>query len=199
VRAAAYVAGGLGVVALGVGVVSGVRALHASSGADGHCDGDVCDAVGASARRDEVSAANVATGGFVAGGALLATAAALRVLSPSESERPYVTRNLGYVAGATGLVAIGAGVTLAIRAAAEKADANPGCNGDVCDHGGAAARRAAIAAANAATVALTAGGVLVAGGVALWIGGRRASAPAVGSLALAPTPGGAALGWEGAW
>ena len=199
VRIAAYIAGGLGIVGLGVGVVSGARALSFAGDTTGHCDGDVCDPVGTAARQNEESAGNVATAGFVSGVGLLAAAAVLRVLSPSADEASYMRRNLGYVAGGTGLVVLAAGAVLGFRAIADDQSAAAGCVGDVCNHQGAADRRDAISAGNASTVTLATGGVLLAGGIALWATSRKRAAPALGMITLAPEAGGAVLRLQGGW
>jgi hypothetical protein len=168
-RSVAYATAGLGIVALGVGTAFGLHAISSGNTASAHCDGDACDATGASARLDEQSAGNAATWTLVTGAALLTTGVALRVLSPSEGERPYEQRNLGYVAGAAGLVAIGVGAFFGLRAIGAMNDSSSHCRGNYCDHVGAADRRDAITQGNVSTVALATGGVLLAGGVTLWL------------------------------
>lgn len=85
------IVGGVGIVGLGVGTAFGVIALSKNSAANsGHCGGSLggpnqCDATGVSDRSDAVSAGNVSTIGFVAGGVLLAGGAALWLLAPSSS------------------------------------------------------------------------------------------------------------------
>jgi hypothetical protein len=80
-RAVGYVAGGLGIVGLGLGAIFGVTALGAKS--DAHCDAnDECDPAKLA---DARSSATLATVGFVAGGALLAGGAALVLFAPSRS------------------------------------------------------------------------------------------------------------------
>jgi hypothetical protein len=172
-RPAAYVVGGIGAASLATGVVFAVLAKSAQSDATPHCDGDVCDAAGRTARLDEITRANVATIALVSGATLLAGGVALRVASPSPGEEPYVRRNLGFVALGAGAVALGAGAVLGLHALSAKGDADAGCNGDVCDHKGAAARREEIAAGNASTIAFVVGGALAATGAVLWLTSPR--------------------------
>jgi hypothetical protein len=74
-----YVAGGLGIVGLGVGGFFGLRALGKKS--DANCDANnKCDPAPLS---DARSAATLSTVGFIAGGALLAGGVALVVFAPS--------------------------------------------------------------------------------------------------------------------
>ncbi len=85
------IVGGVGIVGLGVGTAFGVIALSKNSAANsGHCGGSLgganqCDATGVSDRSDAVSAGNVSTIGFVAGGLLLAGGATMWLLAPSSS------------------------------------------------------------------------------------------------------------------
>lgn len=84
------VAIGLGAGALvgfGVGITAGLLALSAKSESDRNCDGDRCDAQGADERDTAVARADIATAGFIAGGALLAAGAVTLLLAP-DSERP---------------------------------------------------------------------------------------------------------------
>jgi hypothetical protein len=79
------VAVGLGagaVVAFGVGVTAGLLALSAKSESDHNCDGDVCNAAGSEQRDTAVMRADVASVGFIAGGALLAAGAVTFFLAP---------------------------------------------------------------------------------------------------------------------
>jgi hypothetical protein len=199
-RPVAYVAAGLGVVALGVGAAYGVSALSSASAAAGHCDGAYCDAPGTAARRDEASSANAATLAFASGIALVTAGAALRVLTPSADEAPRVRRNLAYVVGALGLVSTVTGALLGVHAIAANDEAGDGCNAaNVCDHQGAAARRDAIDAGNTSTTLLVAGGALLAGGAVLWATAPRAESTPATSLVLMPSTGGAAVGVTGRW
>jgi hypothetical protein len=71
-----------GVVALGVGVTAGLLALSAKSDSDRNCDGDVCNATGSDQRDKAVTRADIASVGFIAGGALLAAGAITFFLAP---------------------------------------------------------------------------------------------------------------------
>jgi hypothetical protein len=167
-RGLAYGLGGLGVVAIGTGVGFGFAALSDSSASSGHCQGDVCDAQGTSSRNAEQSAANVSTDLLLSGVALASAGTALRILTPSEQEAPLVRRRLAYLTGGLGLAAVSLGLVFGARAYQQQNESQSGCTGDVCNPVAAAERRDAIDAGNVSTVALVAGGVLLAGGVALW-------------------------------
>jgi hypothetical protein len=81
--------GAVGVVGLGVGAFFGLRAkgLNAESNEAGRCDArNECDATGGDKRDDAISAANVATVAFVAGGVLTAAGVTLFVLGGSKDE-----------------------------------------------------------------------------------------------------------------
>lgn len=199
-RPCAWVAGGLGLAGLAVGTFFGVRAVQSGSDASSHCNGDVCDAAGTSSRHDEQVFGNVATVALVSGATLVTAGAAIRVLTPSPDERPYVRRNLAYVVGAAGLVGVGVGAVMGARAMADMSAASSGCNGNVCDHAGAADRRDAIAAGDASTIAFVTGGVLLAGGAALWLTRPRGDSGGA-SVGLAPsfTTSGASLRFQGEW
>jgi len=75
------------VVAFGVGVTSGLLALSAKSKSDHDCDGDVCNSTGSALRDTAVTRADIASIGFIAGGALLAAGAITFFLAPGP-ERP---------------------------------------------------------------------------------------------------------------
>jgi serine/threonine-protein kinase len=66
--------GGAGIVALGVGTFFGLRAmsLNEQSRASGHCDATGCDDTGLPLNHQALTAARIATGLFIAGGALVA-------------------------------------------------------------------------------------------------------------------------------
>jgi hypothetical protein len=90
-------------------------------------------------------------------------------------------RTIGIATGAAGLVAIGLGAYFGLRAMAKNDDSESDCAGDVCGPAGKQQRLDALAASRASTVAFVAGGVLVAGGVALFVwGGRDNAKQAVG-------------------
>ncbi len=83
-RILALVAAGVGAVGLGIGTYGAVRAKDRldDSNADGHCHGNACDEYGVAARSDAQSQANLATGGFIAGGVLLAAGGVLWMTAP---------------------------------------------------------------------------------------------------------------------
>jgi hypothetical protein len=199
-RPVAYVVGGLGIVGLVVGTYFGVRAAQSAGDTSGHCDGDVCDATGISARHDEQLSGNAATIALVSGATLLTGGAALRVLTPSPAERPHVRRNLAYVLGGAGIVAVGVGAVLGGSAMSDMSSASNHCTGNVCDHAGAADRRDAVSAGNVSTMAFVTGGVLLGGGALLWLTAPRASASSTGiGIAPAVATNGASLRLEGTW
>lgn len=74
---------GAGIVGLGVGTIFALRAssLNSDSKTDNHCDANnLCDPTGLEKRNDAISAANVATIGFVAGGVLAAAGVTLFIV-----------------------------------------------------------------------------------------------------------------------
>jgi hypothetical protein len=194
-RMLSYVTGSAGVVGLGVGVIYGVLAVNAAGNASSHCNGDVCDAAGTAARNDEIAKADVATVGLAAGGALLATGAVLRVLTPSPDEEGHVRRNLAYVVGGTGLAAVVVGSVFGMRSVVDHRDVSTGCGESMCDPQGAAARRDEGGTTTISAVALAGGGLLLAGAGVLWASepGRAQVVPA------ATSGGGASLRIVGSW
>jgi hypothetical protein len=116
-------------------------------------------------------------------------------LSPAPSQRSPL-RIAAIAAGGTGLVAFGVGAIFGVDAISKRSDAH--CQGTTCpDDASAATLHDAKTAANAATLAFVAGGVLLGGGVALWLvapGAKSAEA----RLYVAPAIGGVLLGgrWE---
>lgn len=83
-------------------------------------------------------------------------------------------RTIGIVVGAVGVVGLGVGGFFALRAASLDAESNENGHCDAnqqCDPTGGAKRDDAIAAANVATVAVVAGGVLTAAGLSLFLVG----------------------------
>lgn len=79
---------GAGVVGLGVGAAFGAIAMskNGASNEGGHCDAQsFCDATGKQARLDALSAANVSTAGFIAGGVAAAAGVILIVVGKSPS------------------------------------------------------------------------------------------------------------------
>lgn len=80
----ALAAGAAGVVGFGVGTIFGLISASKGSAADKHCDEqNFCDdAEGLSLKQDAITAGNVATVGFVAGGVLAATGVVLWLTVP---------------------------------------------------------------------------------------------------------------------
>lgn len=101
-RTVGWVTGGAGVVGLGVGAIFGFVAISDKNG--GHCANNLCDPGTSSGVK---SAALLSDVGWVAGGLLLATGAALVLFAPSESAGPAAGVRVApvVVAGGGGLVA----------------------------------------------------------------------------------------------
>lgn len=95
------------------------------------------------------------------------------------STRLPVLRTIGIATGAVGLVGIGLGTYFSLRAISQNRDSKTGvgaCNtSDVCGAEGKTERLDAVQSANFATAAFIAGGVLLAGGVTLFVVGRPAA------------------------
>lgn len=82
-RTVGYIAGGVGIVGLGLGGFFGLQAMSKNS--DANCDSNsVC--ANPQSRRDAQSAATISTIGFVAGGLLTAGGIVLILTSPSETK-----------------------------------------------------------------------------------------------------------------
>jgi hypothetical protein len=82
-RILAVVAGGVGVVGLGVGTAFGIGASSRKNEAQSACPGNPCSTEDGAAKWSSAGAAgNVATVGFIAGGAALAAAAVLWLTAP---------------------------------------------------------------------------------------------------------------------
>lgn len=95
------------------------------------------------------------------------------------------TQYLGLAAGVAGVAAAGVGTFFLLRAISKNDDSQPRCPQNYCDDQGAKLRREAITAGDRATVALVVGGVLVAGGITLFLVGRP-SADAASTARLTP-------------
>jgi tetratricopeptide (TPR) repeat protein len=100
------------------------------------------------------------------------------------------------VLAGTGVVALGVGTGFGIAAYSHSDDWKQDCDGDRCaSQSGVDAAHSAARLANVATVALAAGGALLAGGAALWwLGPKQDEARPQLALALAPARGGAEIG-----
>jgi len=89
-RTLSYIAGGLGVVGIGLGAYFGIAALHNNSSSKDNCqpDPNTCTDLGYNQRQDALRDARISTASFVAGGALLTTAAVLYFTAkPNQSNR----------------------------------------------------------------------------------------------------------------
>lgn len=84
-----YVLGGVGILGLGVGAITGFMTLSKKSTADDHCPNKRCDAEGLDAAESGRTLGAVSTTGLVLGSLLLATGAYL-VLSHDEGHSPNV-------------------------------------------------------------------------------------------------------------
>jgi hypothetical protein len=97
-------------------------------------------------------------------------------------------RAIGIASGAVGVIGLGLGTYFALHALALNADSNTDgrCNNnDMCGTIGNNDRLMAIGSANSATVAFVAGGVLLAGGITLFVLGKpAATAPALTASAI---------------
>ncbi len=100
-------------------------------------------------------------------------------------------RLISLAVGGAGVVALGVGAFFALRASSLKSDANPHCFGDnTCDADGLSLLHRAGSAADVSTTFVVAGGVLVAGGVALWLSAPSPSAKGTSAtLSVGPTGG----------
>jgi serine/threonine-protein kinase len=89
-RTVSFIAGGLGVVGVGLGTYFGLAALHdnSSSKADCNPNPNVCGSAGYDQRQDALREARISTVAFAAGGALLATAAVLYFTARSSHHHP---------------------------------------------------------------------------------------------------------------
>lgn len=97
----------------------------------------------------------------VSAAAAPATAETTRTVNPT-------LRTTSYILGGAGIVGLGVGVVTGIIASSKHNDAN--CNGDVCPNADATDKEnSARAIANVSTVGFIAGGVLLAGGVVLYL------------------------------
>jgi tetratricopeptide (TPR) repeat protein len=95
-RILALVAGGVGVVGVGVGTVFGLKSMSNKDDAEQHCDGAVCrDQQGVDLRSDAISAGNISTIGFAVGLAGLAGGAVLWLTAGGESEKEQVAVGVG--------------------------------------------------------------------------------------------------------
>jgi hypothetical protein len=103
----ALVAGGRGLVGLGVGGYFGAQALSKHSDSTAHCQGAACDSAGLQLVDDGKSAASIANIGIGAGAALVAGAAILWLTAPSAGARSGSVRAAPVIARDGGGVAVG--------------------------------------------------------------------------------------------
>jgi hypothetical protein len=85
-RTLAIVAVGVGVAGVAVGTIFGLVSMNKRNEADSHCeppDHKLCDAAGVDAGDKAITAGNISTVGFIAGGLLVAAGAALWFTAPS--------------------------------------------------------------------------------------------------------------------
>ena len=111
---------------------------------------------------------------------------------PADVERPQThwgpVRTTGLIVAGAGVVGLAFGAAFGVDALSKKSAAeSSGCSGDRCTPGAGSTRDEARKAANLATAFFTAGGVLAAGGLGLWLFGP--STRAAGAIATV-TPGG---------
>jgi tetratricopeptide (TPR) repeat protein len=93
----AIIAGSVGLVGIGLGVGFGLAAQSDLEESDRYCDGNQCTSqIGVDAAKDASRAANVATVGLAAGGALLALGAVLWLVSEGGSEHPELAPELAW-------------------------------------------------------------------------------------------------------
>lgn len=109
-----------------------------------------------------------------------------------DREDPGATqRTVGFALGAAGVVGLGLGSVFGLVSMSKKGDADGHCDAaNTCDDEGLGLRRDAISTGNVSTIAFIAGGVLVAGGAALWLTAPKRP----GGMRAAIVPRGAGLG-----
>ncbi len=81
----ALVAGGVGIVGVGIGTVFGLKSMSKHDDAEEHCNGNQCTAEGVALRDDALAAGNVSTVAFIVGGVGLAAGVTLWFTLPSGS------------------------------------------------------------------------------------------------------------------
>jgi hypothetical protein len=90
VQISGLAAGGLGVVAIGVGSVFGLQAISKKSDSSSGCNGDACKSGALQTRLDARSAGNTATAAFVVGGLLVVGGGAM-FLAGGAGQHPTTT------------------------------------------------------------------------------------------------------------
>ncbi len=95
-RIAAYIAGGVGVVAIGVGTYFGVRALSKKNSAEKHCNGSLCNQEGLDLNDDAGQAATVSNIGFGVGILAIGVGTYFFLTSePAPAEKPPAAKSAG--------------------------------------------------------------------------------------------------------
>lgn len=113
------------------------------------------------------------------------------------SSRGDTQRLIAYATGGAAVFALGLGAAWGLQAINARND--PRCTSGVCDAPGAEAQREGVDAGNRSNVAFVVGGVLVAGGVALWLTAPRDHGGVTAWIAPAPQGGGGSAGLRGTW
>lgn len=86
-RTAGLVAGGLGIVGVGIGSFFGLRAIQKNDDASKSCSGSTCTTqAGVDQTNDALNAARISNVAFIAGGALLAGGVVLYLTAPKQQE-----------------------------------------------------------------------------------------------------------------
>jgi tetratricopeptide (TPR) repeat protein len=97
VSPAAVVAGSVGLVGIGLGVGFGFAAKSDLDESERYCNGNQCTSQrGVDAAKSAAREANIATVGFVAGGALLALGSVLWLMGDAREEQPELAGGLGW-------------------------------------------------------------------------------------------------------
>jgi hypothetical protein len=121
--------------------------------------------------------------------------------SPEAPQQPAsrgdTQRLIAYAAGGAAVFALGLGTAWGLQAISARNDSR--CTNGQCNQAGFEAQQEGLAAGDRATVAFIVGGVLVAGGVALWLTAPRAKTGLAAWVAPSAQPGGACAGLRGAW
>jgi hypothetical protein len=108
-------------------------------------------------------------------------------------------RTTGFVLGIAGLASLAAGATTGALALAQKSTVQGHCpEPRGCDQTGLDAAQSGHTYATVSNVTFVAGGALLAAGAALVLLNPAHASPAMGLL-LAPSPGGASIGWRGSF
>jgi hypothetical protein len=133
-----------------------------------------------------------------------ALAPSVPVSTPPAEARPaapFPWRTVGLVTAGVGLIGVGVGSVFGLEAKSKLDQSNSsGCSGDYCTSSAAAMRRDAISAGDTSTVLFAVGGVLLAGGVALWLLAPSSSSDR--GVALSPVAlvgGGGGVSVNGFW